>query len=445
MLKTNLFKTIINFSKSNSLTILLIIFVFSYMTSVAFASLTFSSSSITSSGNLSIIPSGGTADFSGQLLAPTGNCTTTPPYSFTGRTTTGLASGAADTWSLCGGGTLTLFGNTSGILSTNVSGATPGTISWSDGGLTTTSRDIVYIDDISTGTRFSGSHVQLRLNPSGSASGRKTALASYVETLPANAQNFTSSVRGAYLGAEHWGTGTVAELSGAVGEAYNSSSGNITEMYGGIFASHQFSASGTVTTSAGINAYTELSGSGPITNGYGGMFQVANYGSGDDITNAYGIFAGTLSLDGDTQNTYGVYVGSLQGDTQWAFYNSDEAPSYIPQLFTNTPTEVVTTTKNPTIAESGECYTNTGDADGSTFSLPNDPTIGSRYCFMSTVAQTMTISPNTGETIRYDGSTCSTVTLGAAIGESAELRAATGGSGAMWILYTNTGGAVCNP
>ncbi len=443
MLK-NRFESILYFTKKHLLIILLIIFVFLYTSSIAFASLTFSSSGITSSANLIITPTGGTASFTGQLLAPVGNCTTTPPYSFTGRATTGLASNVADTWSLCGGGTLTLSGNTSGILSTNVSGATPGTIVWSDGGITTTSRDIVYIDDTSTATRFSGSHVQLRLNPSASASGRKTAFASYAETLPANAQNFTSSVRGAYLAAEHWGSGTIGELSGAVGEAYNSSSGNITEMYGGIFAAHQFSASGTATTAVGVSAYTELSGSGPITNGYGGMFQVANYGSGNDIATAYAVYAATQSLEGDTQNTYGVYVGALQGDTQWAFYNSDEAPSYIPQLFTTIPTEVVTTTKNPSTAESGECYTNTGDADGTAFTLPNDPSIGSKYCFMSTVAQTMTISPNTGETIRYDGSTCATVTLGAAIGESAELRAATGGSGAMWILYMNTGGAVCN-
>ena len=441
----NFIKQAFIFTKRNSLAVLLIIFVFSYMTSIAFASLTFSSSSITSSANLTITPTGGTASFTGQLLAPTGNCTTTPPYSFTGRTTTGLASGAADTWSLCGGGTLTLMGNTAGILSTNVSGAVPGTIAWSNGDITSTSRDIIYMDDTSTGTRFSGSHVQLRLNPSGSASGRKTALFAQAETLPANAQNFTASVRGSYFSAEHFGSGTVAELTGAIGEAYNSGSGNITEMYGGLFAAHTYGASGTVTTAAGVNAYTELSGSGPITSGYGGLFQVANYGSGNDIATAYAVYAATQSLEGDTQNTYGVYVGALQGDTQWAFYNSDEAPSYIPQLFTSVPTEVVTTTKNPSTAESGECYTNTGDADGTAFTLPNDPSIGSKYCFMSTVAQTMTISPNTGETVRYDGSTCATVTLGAAIGESAELRAATGGSGAMWILYTNTGGAVCNP
>lgn len=51
------------------------------------------------------------------ILAPTSSDCSAPPYSFAGRTTTGLASLAASTWSLCGGGTLGLEGNTANVLS----------------------------------------------------------------------------------------------------------------------------------------------------------------------------------------------------------------------------------------------------------------------------------------------------------------------------------------
>lgn len=55
--------------------------------------------------------------FTGQALGPTGNCTTAPPYSFTGRTTTGLCSNGAGEWNLVSGGTITLRGTASAVTS----------------------------------------------------------------------------------------------------------------------------------------------------------------------------------------------------------------------------------------------------------------------------------------------------------------------------------------
>lgn len=69
-----------------------------------------------SNGYLQVVLTGGT--FTGPFYGPTGACSAgNVTYSFTGRTSTGLFSGAASTWSLCGGGTLGLDGNTTRIKS----------------------------------------------------------------------------------------------------------------------------------------------------------------------------------------------------------------------------------------------------------------------------------------------------------------------------------------
>lgn len=67
-----------------------------------------------SNGYLQVILSGSITP-SYPLAAPTSADCTAPPYSFTGRTTTGLASLAADTWNLCSGGTNVLSGNTTSV------------------------------------------------------------------------------------------------------------------------------------------------------------------------------------------------------------------------------------------------------------------------------------------------------------------------------------------
>lgn len=100
--------------------------------------------------------------------------------------------------------------------------------------------------------------------------------------------------------------------------------------------------------------------------------------------------------------------------------------------------EANTGTKAPTVVESGELYTNTGDADGSTINLPNDPTIGTQYRVALTVAQTVTINAAAGETIQ-DVGTSGTSTSAGAIGDTIHLVAVTGGSGAIWMVVSKTG------
>ena len=106
--------------------------------------------------------------------------------------------------------------------------------------------------------------------------------------------------------------------------------------------------------------------------------------------------------------------------------------------------EAVTATKAPSATENNECYTNTGDADGTTFTLPDDPTAGSFYCFVATVAQLMEIDANTGESVVSNVTTCANFNIGAAIGEAIGVIAATGGSGAVWTPLWNNGGFTCS-
>lgn len=66
-----------------------------------------------SSGNLLVVLAASTSPFVG----PTATDCSVVTYTFTGRLTTGLNSHAANTWNLCGGGTLGLSGNTTAVTS----------------------------------------------------------------------------------------------------------------------------------------------------------------------------------------------------------------------------------------------------------------------------------------------------------------------------------------
>jgi hypothetical protein len=103
----------------------------------------------------------------------------------------------------------------------------------------------------------------------------------------------------------------------------------------------------------------------------------------------------------------------------------------------------------PSIIDSQRVFTNTGDADGSTVTLPDDPTIGTIFTVTATVAQNITLAANTGETIMFGNTVCGTsfVIGGAAtgIGDSVTVIAATAGSGAVWITTASAGTPVCTP
>ncbi len=66
-------------------------------------------------GYLAVVLQGGV--ISGPIVAPVESSCATVAYTFLGRLTTGLNSHAANTWNLCGGGTLGLSGNTTTVTS----------------------------------------------------------------------------------------------------------------------------------------------------------------------------------------------------------------------------------------------------------------------------------------------------------------------------------------
>ena len=106
--------------------------------------------------------------------------------------------------------------------------------------------------------------------------------------------------------------------------------------------------------------------------------------------------------------------------------------------------EANTGAKSPSALESNELYTNTGDADGSTITLLNDPTAGITYRVAVTASQTITIAASAGETFQYGASTCGTSLTSNTVGSAVTITAAVGGSGGIWVTTTTVGVWTCN-
>jgi hypothetical protein len=108
-----------------------------------------------------------------------------------------------------------------------------------------------------------------------------------------------------------------------------------------------------------------------------------------------------------------------------------------------TVVEAVTTTRLTAAADDGIVLTNTGDTDGATITLMNDPVAGLMHTVIVTAAQTLTIVPSSGETLYWNGDQCVASITSATIGSTIHIRAATGGSGAIWVA-TGGGTVACN-
>jgi hypothetical protein len=110
-----------------------------------------------------------------------------------------------------------------------------------------------------------------------------------------------------------------------------------------------------------------------------------------------------------------------------------------------TVVEAVTTTRVTAAIDDGMVFTNTGDADGAAITLMNDPVAGLTHRMLITAAQTLTISPSSGETVYLNGVACvGTPASSSTIGSSATFIASSAGSGAIWIALA-TGTWACAP
>lgn len=105
--------------------------------------------------------------------------------------------------------------------------------------------------------------------------------------------------------------------------------------------------------------------------------------------------------------------------------------------------EAVTTTKTPDAIQAWEIYTNTGDTDGAAITMPDNPTVGICYKVSVTVAQTLTVTANTGETLYMGADQCVASMTASGIGASMQICSVVGGSGGQWHSF-GASGWTCN-
>jgi hypothetical protein len=177
--------------------------------------------------------------------------------------------------------------------------------------------------------------------------------------------------------------------------------------------------------------------------------------------------AGCITFEGSTSDTIQTRLCALDptsGDTTTSLPNAAVASSMtllarrtddggLQNGSTSNPVamvgwfptvEAVTATKTTSLRESGEIYTNTGDTDGATITLVNDPTVGVWWRFAVTAAQTLTIVANTGETLKHGSSTCGTSLTSSTVGSTIEIWVPIGGSGGSAYTFGATGTWTCN-
>ena len=155
-----------------------------------------------------------------------------------------------------------------------------------------------------------------------------------------------------------------------------------------------------------------------------------------------------------TNPSIGIFSNDGTSANKWFYLWHDEANAHIGTgtggiLGYRYPVEVVITTKTPASTtdstdEGCELYTNTGDTDGSTITLPNDPIIGSCYIISVVAAQTVTVIPNTNELLYTPGDQCAVDMTSATQGAILEFIAVTGGDAAIWHTKGDQTGWACN-
>jgi hypothetical protein len=96
----------------------------------------------------------------------------------------------------------------------------------------------------------------------------------------------------------------------------------------------------------------------------------------------------------------GTVANDGTGDTLRASFV--KANENFTELYT-LPVVAVTTTASPAATNSGTVYTNEGDADGATVTLPT-AAAGLRFFFYVSVAQVLTVTAASGDTIRIASS-----------------------------------------
>lgn len=153
--------------------------------------------------------------------------------------------------------------------------------------------------------------------------------------------------------------------------------------------------------------------------------------------------SGRILLDGVGSNDVFI-IGDQAAGTIFTTSSAGTVPE---ALFFAVSVETVATTKSPGVTESWELYTNGADVDGQAVTLPNDPTVGACYEFALTSTDTsnsFAIAPSAGETLQDAATTCATSFSATAKGATARICAASGGSGALWLVMSKNGTWTCS-
>jgi hypothetical protein len=150
-----------------------------------------------------------------------------------------------------------------------------------------------------------------------------------------------------------------------------------------------------------------------------------------------------------TNPTIGGFSADVADDLKWWAAWHDQANAHMATgtggfLGLAYAVQAVTTTETPAATadqtdETRTLYTNTGDGDGATITLPNDPRAGTHFVISVTVAQTLTIAPSSGETLYLGNDQCVASINSANIGASLQVHATSGGSGAQWHTIASAG------
>lgn len=104
----------------------------------------------------------------------------------------------------------------------------------------------------------------------------------------------------------------------------------------------------------------------------------------------------------------------------------------------------VTTTATTNTSTSNYLYTNTGDTDGATITLMDNPAAGTAWNFAINAAQTLTIVASTGETLMHGASTCGTSLTSNTVGSTIRIVTVVSGSGGVLMTFGATGTWTCN-
>jgi hypothetical protein len=191
-----------------------------------------------------------------------------------------------------------------------------------------------------------------------------------------------------------------------------------------------------------------LDGGAGIGTGTAGQVLLNDAGTSAAPAIAFAASTGTGIYDGAGGNMRFASAGSQKmlistsSITAVAPLNGNSAGSEISGFAFNTT--VVTTTATTSGSTAMDMYTNTGDTDGATITLMDNPTQGICYMFGVDAAQTLTVVPSTGETLYEDGDQCAVSLTSSTVGSAIKICAMTGGSGAKWVTIGGASVWACN-